>query len=80
MSSPSRLGCKAQHIGLRCALAGCGCHTRGVLGFISFGPTYARSNSGSQNMASFAQLSAPQGPSLGSGNYSSGGYSIFRSK
>ncbi|MES2369766.1 MAG: RHS repeat-associated core domain-containing protein [Pseudomonadota bacterium] len=42
--------------------------------------SYAGSNSGSQNMASFAQLSAPQGPTLGSGNYSSGGNGIHRSK
>ena len=42
--------------------------------------SYLQSNSGSQNMASFAQLSAPQGPTLGSGNYSSGGHSILRSK
>jgi len=44
------------------------------------GNAYTGSNSGSQNMASFAQLSAPQSPTLGSGNYSSGGFSMLRSK
>jgi hypothetical protein len=47
-------------------------------------PPTGGASSGSQNMASFVQLSAPQDTSsswgTSSGNYSSGGFSIFRQK